>query len=378
MIPLMKRLMTYGLTVLLAFGLGCSGGGSGDGTGGGKGDGSGGAMKDEFGPIKTGTVAKDVKKPKIAFVTNGIASFWVVAQAGAEKAGEDVNADVLIKMPAEGVADQKRILQDLQTQGVDGIAVSPIDPKGQKDLLNEVGESTIYITHDSDAPFTNRIAYIGVDNYDAGRLCGKLVKEAIPDGGEVMIFVGRLEQLNAKLRRQGVIDELMDRSHDPNRYDNPGAPVVGDKYTVVDTRTDQFDFAKAKGEAQDAINKYPDLKCMVGLFAYNPPLILDAVKEADQSKKIKIVAFDEEDGTLQGIKDGVIHGTVVQDPYEYGYQSVKLLSELARGDASGVPENRFMDIPARQIRTDNVDEFWTNLKKLVGGSSGKSAEGAGK
>ena len=181
-----------------------------------------------------------------------------------------------------------------------------------------------------------------------------------------MIFVGRLEQLNAKLRRQGVIDELMDRSHDSSRYDEPGSPVKGEKYTVLDTRTDGFDFAKAKGEAQDAINKYADLKCMVGLFAYNPPLMLEAVKEANKTGDIKIVAFDEEDGTLQGIKDGHIHGTVVQNPYEYGYQSVKLLSELARGDASGVSEKRFIDIPARQIRGDNVIEFWTELNKLLG------------
>lgn len=319
---------------------------------------------DEFGPLKTGSVGAD-DKPTVAYVTNGIASFWVVAEAGAKKAGKDFNAEVLVKMPAEGVGDQKRILEDLLTQGVDGVAVSPIDPTGQRDILNEVAANTISITHDSDAAFTDRVAYIGMDNYDAGRMCGKLVKEAIPDGGEVMIFVGRLEQLNAKLRRQGVIDELMDRSHDSKRYDKPGSPVKGEKYTVLGTRTDGFDFAKAKGEAQDSINKYPDLKCMVGLFAYNPPLMLDAVKEANKTGDIKVVAFDEEDGTMQGIADGYIHGTVVQNPYEYGYQSVKLLSELARGDSSALSEKRFIDIPARQIRSDNVIEFWTELNKLL-------------
>ena len=181
-----------------------------------------------------------------------------------------------------------------------------------------------------------------------------------------MIFVGRLEQLNAKLRRQGVIDELLDREPDSTRYDEPGQAVEGEKYTILDTRTDGFDFAKAKSEAQDAINKYPNLKCMVGLFAYNPPLMLEAVKEAGKTDDIEIVAFDEEDGTLQGIVDGHIHGTVVQNPYEYGYQSMKLLAELARGNTEGVPEDRFMNIPARQIRKDNVIEFWTELNSLLG------------
>ncbi len=56
--------------------------------------------------------------------------------------------------------------------------------------------------------------YIGMDNYAAGRACGELVKQALPDGGEVMLFIGRLEQDNSKYRRQGVIDVLMDRDRD--------------------------------------------------------------------------------------------------------------------------------------------------------------------
>lgn len=328
-----------------------------------------GCKKDDGNSTTSGTTPGSGKKPTVAFVTNGIASFWVVAEAGARASAKDHDVNVLVKMPPDGVGDQKRMLEDLLTQKVDGIAVSPIDPNGQLDLLNEVGEKTLYITHDSDAPETNRLCYIGVDNYDAGRMCGQLVKEAIPEGGEIMVFVGRLEQLNAKLRRQGMIDELLDRSHDPTRYDEPGSPIEGDKYTILDTRTDGFDFAKAKAEAQDSINKYPNLKCMVGLFAYNPPLMLEAVKEAGKTGTLKIVAFDEEDGTLQGIKDGHIHGTVVQDPYQYGYQSVKVLAALVKGDRSLIPEDKFINIPARQIRGDNVDEFWSTLKKLVGGAA---------
>ena len=77
-------------------------------------------------------------------------------------------------------------------------------------------------------PDSDRLVYIGMNNYDAGRMCGKLVKEAMPEGGEVMIFVGRLGQLNADLRRQGVIDELLDRDHNPNRkYDPQREPQIG-------------------------------------------------------------------------------------------------------------------------------------------------------
>jgi ribose transport system substrate-binding protein len=61
--------------------------------------------------------------------------------------------------------------------------------------------------------------------------------------------------------------------------------IKGEKYTIVGTQTDGFDKAKAKQNAQDAISRYPDLGCMVGLFAYNPPLCLQAVREAGRVVK---------------------------------------------------------------------------------------------
>ena len=311
-----------------------------------------------------GEKSKTNENVHVGYVTNGISDFWVIAEKGATDGARDFGVEVSVLMPPEGTGDQKRMIQDLLARGIDGVAVSPIDPANQVDILNEIAANTRYITHDSDAPQTNREVYIGMDNYTAGRMCGKLIKDALPDGGNVMIFVGRLGQLNADQRRQGVIDELLDRSFDPERRDPNEGPIVGDKYTIIDTRTDQFDFARAKSQAEDAIAKYPELDAMVGLFGYNPPKCLEAVKEAGKEGQIKIIAFDEEDDTLQGIKDGLIQGTVVQNPYRYGYESVRVLSSLARGDESVIPENKFIDIPARSITADNVDEFWTELKEL--------------
>ncbi len=301
----------------------------------------------------------------VGYVTNGISPFWVIAEKGARDGGRDFQVDVQVLMPPEGTSDQKRMIQDLLARGVDGIAVSPIDPENQGDILGEIAANTHYITQDSDAPKTDRLMYIGMDNYTAGRMSGQLVKEALPDGGDVMIFVGRLGQLNADLRRQGVIDELLDRSHDPDRRDPNEGVIDGGKYRILDTRTDQFDFARAKSQAEDAIAKYPELDAMVGLFGYNPPKCLEAIKEAGKTGQIKVIAFDEEDDTLQGIKDGFIQGTVVQNPYRYGYESVRVLAALARGDRSVLTDDKFLDIPARTIRKDNVDAFWTELKELT-------------
>jgi ribose transport system substrate-binding protein len=297
-------------------------------------------------------------KITVAYVTNGVDPFWTIAEKGAKDAAADpkINVNVEVRMPPKA-EDQKRMVQDLLALNVKGIAISPLD---------EIATHTTLITHDSDAPKSKRLCYVGIDNYQAGRSCGKLVKQAMPDGGSVMIFVGRLGQDNARMRRQGLIDELLNRSVDPTRYDSPGKEIKGDKYTILDTRTDEFDYAVAKQLAEDATTRYPNLGCMVGLFAYNPPICLDAIKDTPKLGKIKIVGFDEQDGTLKGIKDGHIHGTVVQDPYKYGYESVRILAGLARGDKSVLPAGGAQLIPERLITIDNVDAFWGELKKQTG------------
>lgn len=312
------------------------------------------------------------RRPHVAYVTNGVDSFWVIAEAGAKAGGKQYDADVEVHMPAQGVGDQKRIVEDLMIRGVDGIAISPIDAENETQLINQAAERTRVITQDSDAPKSNRLLFIGVDNYVAGRMCGALVKEALPNGGKLAIFVGRLEQDNARLRRQGVIDEVLGRSHDRNRFDPPGSELKAGQFTIVATLTDQFDRARAKANAEDMLSLHPDLDCMVGLFAYNSPLCLEALRSQGKLGKVKVVAFDEQDETLQAIKDGTCQGTVVQNPYLYGTESVRVLAALTRGDNSVIPANKYIDVPPRQIRKDNVDPFWADLKqKMSGGAATK-------
>jgi ribose transport system substrate-binding protein len=305
-------------------------------------------------------------KKKVAFVSNGVASFWTIAAAGVKAAGEKVGVETETLMPVEGISDQKRIIEDLLTRGIDGIAVSPIDPVNQTELLNRAAKRTPLVTHDSDAPGSDRAVYIGMDNYGAGRLCGDLVREAMPKGGTVMLFIGRLEQDNAKRRRQGVIDAILGRPSNPTNFDPPSGVIEGNGFRILGTLTDQFDRAKGKANAEDALAKYPDLGCMVGLFAYNPPLLLEALAQANKLGQVKVVAFDEDDATLAGIQKGSVHGTVVQNPYMYGYKSVEVLAELAKGNQAVIPASKFIDIPARQIRKAEVDAFWADLKAKTG------------
>jgi ribose transport system substrate-binding protein len=308
---------------------------------------------------------KDDEKKSFALVTTGAVGFWKICKKGGEDAGAELGVQVETLMP-DGSTEQRKALEDLLSKGVDGISVAAIDPENLGDILDEVAENALLITMDTDAPSSKRQVYIGLDNYEAGWMCGELVKEALPDGGEVILFIGRLEQDNAKRRRQGVIDCLMDREKDSSRFDPPGEIVKGENYTVLATRTDEIDFVKAKENVEDELTKNPDVDAMVGLFAYNPPIILDVLKGRGDLGKVKIIGFDENEVTLQGIVDGQIHGTVVQDPYEYGNRSIKVLHALSKGDDSVIPENKLIDIPARLIRKDNVEAFWRDLNEKLG------------
>lgn len=308
------------------------------------------------------------ERPHVAFVTNGIASFWTIANAGVRAAAAEFDVEAEFETPANGIVDQKRIVEELLTLGVDGIAISLIDGVNQAGLVDEACARTNVITHDSDSPGSKRLCYVGMDNYAAGRECGLLLKEAMPEGGKVMLFVGRLEQDNARLRRQGIVDELLDRAPDRTRFDPPGTVLSGERYSILDTRTDQFDDSRAKANAEDALALHPDLGAMVGLFAYNTPACLGALQTAGRLGDVTVVGFDEDDRTLQGILDGHVHGTVTQQPYRYGYESIRILAALARGE-DAVPDGGFVDVPPRVVRKADCREFWDELKRLVDGGS---------
>lgn len=293
------------------------------------------------------------KSIKLAFVTNNASDYWTIARKGVEKAdGELADVTVEFKLPGSGAADeQKRIIDDLVSIGVSGIAVSPVDPDNQTQLINETAKKALVITQDSDAPSSDRALYIGTDNVAAGRQAGELVKEALPNGGKIMVFVGKSDARNAAERYQGLKEALQ-----------------GSKVEIIDIRTDDTDRARAKTNAADTLVKYPDVAAMVGLWSYNGPAILNAIKDANKIDKVKIICFDEEDETLAGVKDGAIFATVVQQPYEFGYQSVQLMAKIVKGDKSVIPANKQINVPTLVIKKDGVEEFIKKINGLRGRS----------
>ena len=324
------------------------------------------ANKEASGTGAGSPAADGTGQPTVAFVTNNPFEFWAIARKGTEKAEQDFNVKVVFRMPAQGSGtEQRQIVEDLLVQGVKGIAISPIDPKNQAEFLDDVASKVPLITQDSDLPpGSKRLCFLGTDNYEAGKAAGRLVKEALPDGGRVAIYVGSMDAQNAIDRRQGVLDELAGQ-------EKAEGPQLGN-YTLIGTYTDDASQETCKRKVEDTLVVHakdnPESLCLVGLWAYNPPAMLAAVQDQRLAGKVKLVGFDENEETLQGIQDGHLAGTVVQQPFEFGYQAVKMLASLARGEKSVVPENGVLHIDYKVIKSDNVAAFRDELRRLKGTS----------
>ncbi len=301
--------------------------------------------------LSAGAQADD--KKTLAFVVNGASDFWKAAEAGVKKAQEELpNYDLVFKYPEQSsAAIQIRLMDDLVAAGVAGIMVSAVDPKTSSEALNRIGGQVALFTTDSDAPETSRVAYIGSSNTDAGKQAGELVLKALPDGGKCIGFVGLLGADNAKERIQGVKDS-----------------IAGSKVELVDVRGDDIDQTRAKRNVEDALAANPDINCMIGFYSYNTPRIYEVLKDAGKLGEVKIIGFDEDPITLGGVKEGTIIGTVVQQPYEWGYQGMKDMAKYLDGDKSFIPENKLIIVPTKIIDQSNVDDFWAELKKRQGKS----------
>src|SRR3954468_5233042 len=289
------------------------------------------------------------KTLKLAFVTNNASEFWKIASAGVHKYEKEAGIQVDIKMPPNGkVEEQNQILENLVTQGYDGIAVSAIAPNDQVAAINKAATKTIVICHDSDAPKSNRKLYIGTNNFEAGKVLGAEIVKLLPSGGKMAVFVGTLSADNAAQRLRGIEEA-----------------IKGHNIEIVAKKEDATDRAKARSNVEDVINAYPDLSLVCGLWSYNGPAIAAAVDASGKKGKVLAAVFDEEQGTLDGIRSGSIQCTCVQKPFQFGYLSSKWLHDLAtKGDAVQLPAGGVIDTGVDIITKDSVEKFEKNLAAM--------------
>jgi ribose transport system substrate-binding protein len=290
----------------------------------------------------------------IAFVVNGPSDFWKIMEAAVAKAQTELPGFELqfIYPERADAAVQRRMMDDLVAAGVDAIAVSVVDPPTSTDAINNVAAQDVPVfTFDSDATQSNRVAYIGSSNTELGTAAGELMKTAMAGKeGKCIGFVGLPGADNAKERINGY-----------------NAAVAGTGLELIDVRGDDIDQTRARANVDDILVADPDVNCMVGFYSYNPPRIYEALRDAGKLGQITVVGFDEDPITLGAVAEGSFAGTVVQQPFAWGYDGSKLIASYLAGDMSGVPADGIIIIPGLKVTPDNVAEFQADLEAKLAG-----------
>lgn len=270
---------------------------------------------------------------RIIIMTNGNSPFWDAARVGLQEAEKDLGLNkagyraVLEVNDGTPQGQIDKLRQFASQSDIVAIGISPCDAANlavaelMRDLKRKgVQVVTIDSDMDRDKLRDTRFAFIGTDNLSGGRELGKCIKNLRPDGGAYVTFVGRTGAQNAIDRIQGVRE---------------GA---GDKFKALDTMADETDLTRARENVRNAILNHTDLNTLVGIWSYNAPAIADVVKERNDRDRFTIVVFDAEPGAIQAMGERMIDAMVVQNPFQMGYQGVRLLKALVEQDKKTLGE----------------------------------------
>ena len=290
--------------------------------------------------------AADPNNLRLAFVTNNASEYWKICAGGVHKFEKETGLQVEFKIPSTGKTEEQNvILENLASQGYDGIAVSVVAPNDQVSNIDAAAKKTNIICCDSDSPKSDRIEYVGTENFTAGQELGRDIVKLLPNGGKIAVFVGTFSADNAAQRLAGIQSQ-----------------IDGHNITIVAKKEDATDKAKARSNVEDMINAHEDLNLVVGLWSYNGPAIASAIKGSGKQGKVLAAVFDQEDGTLAGVKDGSLTCTVVQDPFGFGYEACKQLQEMSKeGPDFKVPADRKVLFPVKTIDASNIDQYNKDL-----------------
>ena len=288
------------------------------------------------------SVAQDVTIPIIVKDTTSF--YWQIVLAGARQAGKDlgVNVPELGAQSESDINGQISILENAVAGGPAAVVISPTEFKALGKPVDEAAKSVPIIGIDSAADSKAFTSFLTTDNVQGGRIAADGLAAAIKaatgkEEGKIAIItslpgVGSLDQ-----RREGFLDQVK------TKY--PGLEVVADKY--------------ADGQATTGLNMMTDLITanpdLVGVFASN--LIMaqgvgQAIAENKLGDKIKVIGFDSDEKTVGFLKEGVLAGLVVQDPYRMGYDGVK--TALAASKKEKV--ETFVDTGANLVTKDNMSD----------------------
>ena len=266
------------------------------------------------------------RKLRIAVVPKGTNhTFWKTIEAGATKASKELGVELLWKGPVgEGDREgQIKVVENFVTQGVDAIAVAPLDDVALVRPVKEASRDGIKVViwdsglDDSGKEFYG--CFVATDNFVAGEKCGNELAELLGGKGKVIMLRYEVGSASTHKREEGFLKGLKE---------------AGPEIEVISS--DQYSggtVEKAQEASNNLLNQFGGE--VDGIFTPNESStegMLLAMKTAGVAGKVKFVGFDVNEALVAGIEAGHLHATALQDPFLMGQLAVKNAVALVRGE----------------------------------------------
>jgi ribose transport system substrate-binding protein len=258
---------------------------------------------------------QSVKGVNTWMVVNILATYWVAGKDGDARAAKELGISAHYEGPSQGqLATQVSEYETLASTGATGYFTSVIDPVSEGSIINKaVAKGIDVVAIDSPVPAKNAktFVYVGTPNTTAGEAAGAAMKKALPNGGDVAILTGSLTATNALQRIAGFKKAL-----------------AGSNIKVTTTENDNGSAATATTNADTVIASDPNLKGIYGVYSYDGPAGAAEVKSKGDIGKIKVVADDNEPGTITGLENGSVAASIIQQPFMQGYLGAYLTTAM--------------------------------------------------
>jgi ribose transport system substrate-binding protein len=241
--------------------------------------------------------------------------YWRLVEKGAITAAKDRGVFLDYIGPGQANIDEHlKIIEMAAASKVDGIITQGLIDEKFTPLINGVIAKDIpVITIDTDASNSNRNLYIGTDNYYSGFLAGNALKEDTKGHAMVGIVTGDLQTNHQQLRVKGFMDAIQKEK---------GIQVIAVEESKI-TRVG------AAEKALKILKDHPEVNAFYGTSALDGIGIAQVIESFQE--KPYVIGFDTLPETMEYIEKGIIKATVVQKPYDMGYQSVSMMVDLIEG-----------------------------------------------
>ncbi|MCS6817749.1 MAG: sugar ABC transporter substrate-binding protein [Blastocatellia bacterium] len=285
---------------------------------------------------------KRTAKWKIAVVTKALDSeWWMSVKQGCEAAArEHPDVEVVVLAPEReiNVDQQVAILEDQILKKVSALVVAPAGPSEVIPVLEKAKAAGIpVLLMDTEAPWPDRVSFVGLDNRLGGRLVGEYFVRALGGSGKVAVIRGILGISTHEERIAGFREALAQ---------TPGIHLV----TIQPANSER---ALGMSVMENILTAHPDVKAV---FATNDQMALGAMEALAARKltgRILLVGFDATQEALRAVKAGQLQGTVAGHGFEMGKRAVELAIRTLRGE----PVEKHVEIRPTLVTRENVDQF---------------------